>query len=221
MPPSKHGVIYILTNPSFPEYVKIGFATDIEKRLRQLNRSETIPFAFRVYAIYEVDRSLTDKELHRLIDMLNPDLRSIETFDGKKRVKEFYAMSAEDAYTLLECIAKISGTADRLRRLTPEGHEIEDEMIAAEIKTSARRPPFRFSDADVPFGATIQFLDDVSIEAVVVDDRHIEYKGETTSLSALAQQLKGFDHPVQGTLWFSYEGEQLAARRSRIEAERA
>ena len=26
------GVIYILTNPSFPEYVKIGYADDIELR---------------------------------------------------------------------------------------------------------------------------------------------------------------------------------------------
>ena len=46
----KTGVIYILTNPSFPEYVKIGYADDIDKRLQQLNRSECIPFAFRVYA---------------------------------------------------------------------------------------------------------------------------------------------------------------------------
>lgn len=39
----KTGVIYILTNPSFPEYVKIGYADDIDKRLQQLNRSECIP----------------------------------------------------------------------------------------------------------------------------------------------------------------------------------
>lgn len=45
----KSGVIYILTNPSFPEYVKIEYADDIDKRLQQLNRSECIPFAFRVY----------------------------------------------------------------------------------------------------------------------------------------------------------------------------
>ena len=96
----KQGVIYILTNPSFKEYVKIGYANDIEKRLKQLNRSETIPFAFRVYATYKVNSRLTDLELHRLIDKLNPDLRAIETFDGKERVKEFYAMSAEDAYGL-------------------------------------------------------------------------------------------------------------------------
>ena len=58
------GVIYVLTNPSFPDYVKIGYASDIEKRLKQLNRSETIPFAFRVYATYDVNSTLTDKELH-------------------------------------------------------------------------------------------------------------------------------------------------------------
>ena len=33
----KAGVIYMLTNPSFPEYVKIGYADDIDKRLLQLN----------------------------------------------------------------------------------------------------------------------------------------------------------------------------------------
>ena len=44
------GDIYILPNPSFPEYVKIGYADDIDKRLQQPNRSECIPFASRVYA---------------------------------------------------------------------------------------------------------------------------------------------------------------------------
>lgn len=57
----QQGVIYILTNPSFPDYVKIGYADDIEKRLQQLNRSECIPFAFRVYATYEVNPRLSDR----------------------------------------------------------------------------------------------------------------------------------------------------------------
>ena len=36
----KKGVIYILTNLSFPDCVKIGYADDIDKRLKQLNRRE-------------------------------------------------------------------------------------------------------------------------------------------------------------------------------------
>lgn len=212
------GVIYILTNPSFPEYVKIGYATDVESRLKQLNRSETIPFAFRVYAVYEVSRALTDKELHKLIDMLNPDLRTIENFDGKERVKEFYAMSPEDAYSLLECIAKISGTQNMLKRLTPEGHEILDEKIAQEVKQTSKRGPFRFSTCKIPIGSTLKLIDDqISAEVTVVDDRHVEYNGETTSLSALAKQLKNFDHQVQGTLWFSYNGERLTDIRDKID----
>ena len=135
------GVIYILTNPSFPDYVKIGYAPDIEQRLKQLNRSETIPFAFRVYAVYDVEQELTDKELHKLIDNLNPDLRTIETFDGKERVKEFYAMSAEDAYLLLECIAKISGTQSRLKRMQPEGSSYTERSLATDLRQIALREP--------------------------------------------------------------------------------
>lgn len=214
------GVIYILTNPSFPEYVKIGYASDLEKRLKQLNRAETIPFAFRAYAIYEVNSTLTDKELHKLIDMLDPDLRTIETFDGKTRTKEFYAMSAERAFEILQCIAKISGTEDHLMRLSPEGHEIIDQEVAEEISESSRRGPFSFTECGIPFGSAITYVEDESITATVVDDRHIEYKGITTSMSALARELKGFSHAVQGTLWFKYQGEVLADLRDRLENER-
>ena len=211
------GVIYILTNPSFPEYVKIGYAQNIEERLKQLNKSETIPYAFRVYAIYEVDRKLTDKELHKLIDTLNPDLRAIDHFDGKPRVKEFYAIPVEDAYSLLECIAKISGTTDRLKKMKPEGHEVQDEIAAEEVRAEARRGPFRFSECGIPVGSEITFVEDENIVATVIDDRHIRYDGETTSLSALAKDLKKRDHAVQGPLWFCYKGERLNDIRLRLE----
>lgn len=130
------GVIYVLTNPSFPEYVKIGYADDLETRLNKLNKSECMPFAFRVYCVYEVEKRLTDLQLHNLIDQLNPSLRSIDQFDGKPRVREFYNMSAEDAYEILKSIASISGTTDRLKKMKPEGHEVLDEELAEAIQNS-------------------------------------------------------------------------------------
>lgn len=45
----KHGYIYVLTNTSFPEYVKIGYADNVDERVAQLNRSECTPFAFKKY----------------------------------------------------------------------------------------------------------------------------------------------------------------------------
>ena len=131
----KDGVVYILTNPSFREYVKIGYADDMQKRLRELNRSECIPYAFRVFATYRVKERLSDIAIHKMIDKINPNLRTIETFDGKERKKEFYAMSADDAYDIFKTIATLSSTTDRLSRCTPEGHEILDEKMAAEVES--------------------------------------------------------------------------------------
>ena len=45
------GAIYILTNPSFPDYVKIGYSKNVEERLNRLNDSEAVPFAFRLYPL--------------------------------------------------------------------------------------------------------------------------------------------------------------------------
>lgn len=217
----KAGVIYILTNPSFPDYVKIGYATNIENRLKQLNRSECIPFAFRVYATYDVSTPLQDKELHSLIDRLNPDLRAIDTFDGKTRTKEFYAMTKEDAYALLESIAKLSGTMDKLQRLTLEGHEIVDEEVAAEIQEEAkeRKAPFSFIKCGIPMGAEVVLQNHPEVVAVVKDDRQIEYQGKAYSLSALAQKIMQTTYPLQGPVHWLYQGRKL--RDIRVEREEA
>ncbi len=127
-------VIYIFTNPSFPEYVKIGYADDVNERLDILNSSTAVPFAFRVYATYEVDHKLEDKKVHKIIDTINPELRSVENINGKIRKREFFQMSKEQAYTLLECIAEISGTKDRLHLIKATENDIKEEKEANEIR---------------------------------------------------------------------------------------
>ena len=215
------GVIYILTNPSFPEYVKIGYADDIQKRLKQLNRSECVPFAFRVYATYEVTDRLSDIQIHNIIDSLNPNLRSIETFEGKKRVREFYAMSKEDAYKLLEGIAKINGLTKNLKLHTPTQSEVSDTETANEVKEESieRRSPFSFYACGIKKGEQVVYKHDPSIICTVAGDRTINYNGTKTSVSALAQKLLELNHPVQGTLHFIYNGEVLADLRARLETE--
>lgn len=135
----KKGVIYILTNPSFPDYVKIGYADDIDRRLKELNRSECIPFAFRVYATYEVTTRLKDLKLHNLIENLNPNLRSIETFNGQKRVREFYAMSPEGAYRILEAIAEINSSPEKLKLVEPSIEDKAAEDTAENIELESHR----------------------------------------------------------------------------------
>ena len=202
----KCGVIYILTNPSFPDYVKIGYADDIDKRLKQLNRSECTPFAFRIYATYEVNSRLSDLKIHSIIDKLNPNLRSIETSSGQKRVREFYAMSPEDAYSILEAIAEIHGCTDKLRIVQPNADEVQAEKTAQEIDTESteRASNFSFSKCNIPVGEEIEYASDPSIKAKVVDDRNVEYNGETLSLTAMAKLLTGKQYSIAGPKFFKY-----------------
>ena len=215
------GVIYILTNPSFPEYVKIGYADDIDKRLQQLNRSECIPFAFRVYATYEVNSRLSDLKIHSIIDKLNPNLRSIENFNGKQRVREFYAMSPEDAYSILEAIAEIHGRADKLKRIAMDEAQKQAEETAQEIEEEhkERLSPFAFSKCNISAGEFVSWYDDPDMKFKVLDEKSVEYKGKQFSLSALAALILGKDSSagVAGPRYFKYKGEWLNDIRHRLE----
>ncbi|MBQ9742984.1 MAG: GIY-YIG nuclease family protein [Ruminococcus sp.] len=219
---SKKGVIYILTNPSFPEFVKIGYADDIDNRLKQLNRSECVPFAFRVYATYEVGSRLSDLKIHSIIDKLNPNLRSIENFKGQKRVREFYAMKPEDAYSILEAIAEIHCCTDKLKLIPPSEEEIDAENIAKEIdeETRSRAVPFSFEMCDIPVGAQLQFWRTATRPTdnlcTVVDSKHVEFEGQVYSLSSLAAKLSGVSYSVHGPCYFKYNGEWLNDIRNRI-----
>ena len=48
------GCIYILTNPSFPDLIKIGYADDVEERVNILNSNPGLHYSFRIYATYDV-----------------------------------------------------------------------------------------------------------------------------------------------------------------------
>ena len=210
------GYIYILTNPSFPEYVKIGYADDVDKRLAQFNSSECVPFSFRVYATYKVHERLTDKKVHSIIDRLNPDLRAIENNNGKKHVREFYAMGAEDAYKILEDIASINGLLKNLKRIAPSIEEQKQAKEAGEIKRhyERTRKKLTFSEYGIPIGAELVYIKDPTIKCKVVSDTKVEYEGKQYSLSGLAGELNvrrgSKNRSVAGTDVFTYNGEILS-----------
>lgn len=127
------GVIYILTNPSFPQLVKIGYADNVEERVNILNRNPGLPYSFRIYATYDVNERLEDLKIHKIIDKLNPTLRCQEEVNGKARVREFFTMTAETAYQIFEAMAEISGTMDRLHLRKATAEEKAAEENAEEV----------------------------------------------------------------------------------------
>ena len=217
----KPGYIYILTNPSFPDYVKIGYADDVKSRLKQLNRSESTPFVFRCYATYKVNHRLSDLKLHTIIDKLDPTLRSIDNVDGKKRIREFYAMSAEDAYALLEAIAQINGLEENLKLWDMTKDEIRQKNLSEEINSEKkdRLSNFRFSYCNLKEGDVISSLENPEIKATIIDDNHITYNGMTYTLLGLAKEITNAK-TIAGPRHFTYEGKILSEIREKIEKEK-
>ena len=90
---------------------------------------------------------MSDLKIYSIIDKLNPNLRSIDSFDEQKRVRKFYAMSPQDAYSILATIAEIHGCVDRLKLISPSA----DDVVAAdtaediEARKKERCAPFAFS----------------------------------------------------------------------------
>lgn len=184
------GYIYIMTNPALKGMVKIGYAQDVEMRRQQLSTT-ALPYEYEVYATYETPGNLEDKKLHKLIDSLNPDLRVSKN-------REFFVMSPEDAFDLLDAIATISGSASKLKKAK-----------AAPSAVKTKKPAVNFRKCNIPDGAELVYVDDPSVKCTVSGEHKVLYNDELTSLSAIVRKLKGMSSAA-GPSYFRYNGELIA-----------
>ena len=220
------GYIYILTNPSFRDWVKIGYADNVEERVKQLNSTECTPFAFRVYATYEVNTRLMDKKIHTIIDKLNRNLRSIDEYNGQRRVREFFAISPEDAFAIFEAMAEINDCPERLKKWEISTESIREEELAETVaeemenKRRARCANWTFDSWKIPAGAILINIDNPDIKCTVVDSKSVEYNGEVMSMTRLAKIVSGKESTSHGPGYvsqhFSYNGELLKDIENRV-----
>lgn len=209
------GIVYILTNPSMPEWVKIGYSEKecISDRIKSLNASTAIPLSFRVYATLETeDAKEVEQSIHRIIDAVDSELRAIELSDtGKDRVREFFQISPEKAFLILKEIAKYKN--EQVDMTTPT----DDELIQ-ERKAMNKRGRIKFKDIKIGIGTELIFLKDEIIKCVIVDDNNmVRYNNEIRSISNLASELLGYN--ANGNKYFLYDNETLWDRRIRLENE--
>lgn len=169
-----------MTNPCLKNMVKIGYAADVEARRKQLSTT-ALPYEYEVYATYETSGNLEDKKLHRLIDNLNPDLRVSKN-------REFFVMKPKEAYELLEAIAIISGSQDKLTLL------VDDKQTTHQ--QNKKRPSINFEECGIPVVVTVE------------GPRKVIYNDEITSLSAVVSGIKGVK-AIAGPHYFTYNGRPI------------
>jgi hypothetical protein len=195
-------IIYILTNEAMPGYVKVGkTSTSLEQRIKELSASTSVPFPFTCfYACTVKDASFVEHQLHDAFDnnRVNPK-------------REFFQISPERIVSALK-LAEIENITPKKDFVESKEDQIALNKIRAEI-----RAKFNFKMVNIPVGAELVFSRDETIKATVLDDRSISLNNKSMSLSASAQKILGYDYGVQGTAYWTYEGETLDERRRRIE----
>lgn len=216
------GCIYIFVNKSFPDFVKIGYTEDVKRRLQDLNSECGTPYPFRAYAKYYVKKPLADKILHRLLDTINPNLRSKDMIGDSVRVREFFKMSCEDAYLLLDSIAKISNTEENLVKLNGDG-SIKYETKHQKQKNHKKR--LNFKDLQIPVGSFLKFeglcdgVKPVIFVQTIDDNNKIVFQEITMSISTLTKKLLNTNRYVHWCNCFSYNGVLLSDIQKQIKYE--
>jgi len=193
-------IIYILINEAMPGYVKIGKTTDLEQRVRDLSRASGVPLPFEVFYAAKVrDMHAAEKLIH-------------EAF-GDNRVapnREFFKIAPERVVAALK-LAEIEN-------ITPHQDFVDSpEEQRALDKARKNRSKFNFEMVKIPVGSILNFTRDQNITCKVIDDTQIEYNGSIRSLSDTAKEILNVPYPVQGPVYWMFEGETLDERRRRFE----
>ena len=196
------GIVYVLSNPAFESYVKIGRTVDLHSRLRQLDNT-SVPLPFRCVFAVEVEDDVT---VERLVHQAFADVRV-------RTSREFFEI---DAQRIIAALKLTNG-----RDVTPRSDVAEDEEgIEALERTVAKRKSYNFSDAHVEVGDILTYSKDESIIARVVADKRIEFEGEVMSLSKAALILlhrEGYTwKQANGWAFWLKDGETLVERVNRF-----
>jgi hypothetical protein len=97
----KEGYVYVITNPAWPEWVKIGMAIDAEDRLNGYQTSSPMRDYQLVHAIATPDRAKAERVAHKAAAMC-----------GEKQ-GEWFKIANEEAVTILQHIKE---TEDEQKR---------------------------------------------------------------------------------------------------------
>lgn len=215
------GYVYLLVNPSFGEWVKIGTGNAAEETLQVANTMVPTPFTvvarMQTAKYQEVERLLLST-----IDMLSA---------GKAPNPTFFKMPLQDVLNLFERIAPT--IEDAQLTVSENAQEIIEQMKAEQKPTRSRRGQksagsrdrktnFRFSMVGIKEGDKLVF--EPTKETVVVkSDNTILYKDETYRLSGFCKKFMPKDQEIssgiyQGTKYFSFNGELLSKLRDEAES---
>ena len=198
-------IVYILTNQSMPDTIKIGITDNLERRIKDLdNTSAPLPFEC-FYAVEVDDASKIEKLLH-------------EGFDDKRirQNREFFSATPEQAKSMLKIVETMGGND-----VTPTEDIVETPQDQQALDRARNyRTRFNFQMIDLQPGSILKFKKDEAITCEVYNENKVKFRDEITSLLNAAEIIlreMGYGWSAyQGPRWWMFEGKTLSEIRREV-----
>lgn len=192
-------IVYILTNESMPDTIKIGITDNLERRIKELDNTST-PLPFECYYAVEVENaSAIEKKIHTGLD--------------DKRIRhnrEFFNATPESAKAILEIAEEMGG-----KNVTPKeviAETDQDKQALSEAKKRRGRIDY-FGILGIEKGTILTFSKDKSITCIISENGKVIFRDKETTLSGSALEITnemGYDWgQVQGSGYWCYNGKTL------------
>ena len=199
------GIVYVLINPAFDNYVKVGRTTNLEQRLRSLDNT-SVPLPFRcVYAVEVAD----EVAVERLVHSAFADHRT-------RSGREFFEI---DPQRVISALKLTNG-----HEVTPHKDVAKDQAgLEALEKAESRRKVLGLFDIGLKAGDTLVFAADDELTATVISNKKVGFEGAEESISSSALKIlnrTGYEwRTVNGWQYWQLDGETLSEIRKRLEDE--
>ena len=194
-------IVYILTNESMSDTVKIGITDNLNRRVKELDVTST-PLPFECYYAVQVEEG-QDRKIEKLLH---------DTFDQHRvrQNREFFYINPETAKSALKIVETMGG-----KDVTPKEEIVVDEQDKQALQTAkskSRRIDY-FGILGISVGTILTFSKDNTITCEVAENGQVKFRGETTSLSGSALTITnemGYEWgTVQGAGYWCHQGRTL------------
>lgn len=159
-------IVYVLTNPAMPGFVKIGYTTqeDVQARMKQLH-STGVPEPFECVMAVQVGKGQANALEKALHTAFAPDQGNAS--------REFFKMDPERVLAILRVWPG--------RDVTPKGNKRVK-------KRRTPRPRLNFDEMGIPVESTLTAIS-TGEEATVVGPKRVRFRGKEMSLSEATRHI--------------------------------
>lgn len=183
---SKAGYVYVIKNPAFPAYIKIGMTTNLNNRMKELS-STNVPEDYTCIAVFECENAYkTESTLHKAF-------ANYRHFAETGRETEFFS-----ADKLTDILSFARTSLSGIKDITPDPNK-------------KRREKTTFSMLNIPVGAEIYYknMKVPDYTGIVVKNNKVKFPGfnQPMTVSDIATKLEGGSR--NGYRFFYYNNKTL------------